>query len=682
MAVYQYARTVLLAGLLGATGSMAQAETQYYEGTFTCKGIERHNFWAVDLDEKTAQVGIRRADRTNNPTINPATLEIDGDDIKLAGTRNARFFAKGTLSDGNNALSLIWTNKQGKVTATCDPFTLTRTDDTPEARWDAYIALVETPEPTTDDMERSIALTRQLPHADLLPALDQQAYRQKRQAANKAFRQRYQTRIPAIIAASAVATPEDRETLRAELTRMQNFKFRVDLPGLYAQHLYRNDVAPEPAFFSNGEDCAQFSTKPQFYSVDHIENFVGLPRYWWTREQANGVIQQAESCAEQDPAMAGAVNQMTKAISSRFPELEAAVEAKQFLEDEATRHAALEPGLAAIKDSASFSIDRNKRNQLRVSEAYYGLFYRDAVTDIRTASVTAAKDTVPAIFADDTPIMPSTGFGSNSIQNCDDAFGARHYDAASPMAQVHKHCLAVAASALEDRINTKLAALESDDVAIDDLGPNGELSLDRNTQNAAARLGLGEILGQHSAAFSAAQANVLKVRVAKIEAAVARVTEGDSAEFDALCKDVQPNRAMAQACGRGHEAIKALRLQAQCDAKLAGSSLAEEYLDDVIAYTSPLDGRKAEIPVRELVCLMTRGDQFSFQTSGFSVWTTTQFTLGPKGAPDALVGDLALISEDGTRAVWEVEAIDSAPKGFEEIEPTVIIGCIAEKVRC
>ena len=172
------------------------------------------------------------------------------------------------------------------------------------------------------------------------------------------------------------------------------------------------------------------------------------------------------------------------------------------------------------------------------------------------------------------------------------------------------------------------------------------------------------------------------VRVAKIEAAVARASDGDNEEFNALCEDVQNNRAMAQACGRGHEAIKAVRLQAQCDEKLAGSSLAEEYLDDVIAYTSPRNGEKAEVPVRELVCLMTRGDQFSFQTSGFSVWTTTQFTLGPKGDPDALVGDLALISEDGTRAVWEVEAIDSAPKGFEEIEPAVIIGCIAEKVRC
>jgi len=277
---FRYARTAILAALLGATTATAYADTQYFEGEYVCKDIPRHNFWAVDLDAKTVQLGIRRLDRVNNPNLRTGTLEIDGNTLTLTGERNTNLYAKGTVSEDGRALDLTWTGRKGKPRAGCAPFTLTQTEDTPTARWDAFLALAEAPEPTTDDMENSLAMAREMPHAELLPALDQQVYRQKRQAANRDFRTRYQNRVPAIIAASSVATPEDRDKLRDELKRMKTFGFRIDLPGLYARHLYRNDITPSPAYLTAGEEnCQPFKTNAQFFSTDHLEGFVGLPRY-------------------------------------------------------------------------------------------------------------------------------------------------------------------------------------------------------------------------------------------------------------------------------------------------------------------------------------------------------------------------------------------------------------------
>jgi len=361
--------------------------------------------------------------------------------------------------------------------------------------------------------------------------------------------------------------------------------------------------------------------------------------------------------------------------------MEAAVNAKQFLEDESTRHTALKPGLAAIKDTNSFSIDRNKRNELRVSDAYYALFYQGRVADILTASEETVRADIDTMFDGETAIVPSTVFGGG-IQNCDGAFGSNHYGNKTSMSELHEYCQATASNVLKERLDTKLALLKSDDITAEDLKSGGKFALDNPTKTAAIKLGLIDLANAYEAALRDTQTGFVTRQVAKIDAAVARVTEGDTSEFEALCENADGNRATAQACDRGTEALNAIRLQAQCNAKLASSSLDEEYLDDVIAYTSPRTGDKAEVPVRDLVCLMTRGDEFNFQTSGFSIWTTTQFTLGPKGDPDALVGDLALISEDGTKAVWEVETLDSTPKGFEDIEPAIIIGCIAEKVRC
>ncbi len=683
MNTLRLARTAFLATLLGAAASTALAETQYFEGEYVCKNVVRHNFWAVDLGAKTAQIGIRRADRVNRPSLGSGSLEIEGDKVTLIGDRNTNLYANGTLADDGSALDLIWTNKQGKVNADCTPFTLTQTNDTPTDRWDAYLTLAETAEPITDDMERSLAMARELPHADLLPALDQQAYRQKRQAANKGFRTRYQSQIPKLIAASPVETPEGREQLRAELNRMQKFKFRVDLGGLYAQHLYRNDIAPDPAFFSDeAEACQLFKANPQFFSTDHLEAFVGLPRYWWTREQASALIERTESCAAQDLKVKRVADALVKSISTRFPELDAAVNAKQFLEDEAERHAALEPGLSAIADSGSFSIDRNKRNQLRISEAYYDLFYLEQVADAQTASLEVAKTEVDTMFDGETPIDVGTSIIASSVVACDEAFGRSHYNAASPMALLHKRCHDTASSVMKQRLETKLAAMQSGDFEAKDLEKDGKFELDSGTQRAAGILGLRELLSRYQSEQKTAQNKLIEIQVAKIDAALVVATDGDSAEFDALCEQADGNRALAQACDRGAKELAEGRLQAQCDAKIAASSLAEEYRDDVIAYTSPRTGQKAEVPVRDLICLMTRGDSFDFQTSGFSVWTTTQFTLGPKGDPNALVGDLALVSEDGSKVVWEVEALDSAPKGFKDIEPAIIIGCIAEKVRC
>ena len=541
-------RILLFISFLAASASSAQAETAYFEGTYACKKNETRSFWVLNFEDNEAQFGLRRLNNRRKSGFENGTLVRDGQNIQIKGSNNDSFDARGTLSADGAALDLVWFNRKGQVLKRCQPFTLTKTDASPVEQWETLIALLDTPAPTADDFEKVLTLSRKLPNHEFLPTLDQQNYRKKRQTGYLQFNQRYKKRIPQLLAEADVATPEDRAKLRTEMVRMAKLGHHADLTSHYAQRLYRSDHDVVPAFFGEQPGhCEVLKVKGNFSSATNIENFVGLPRYWWTREQATDIIERAENCAANDRATAKTAKRMIKAISREFPGFEASVNAKTFLEDEASKHAALEPGLASLAETAQYTVPANKRRQLGVSEIFYQLFYSDGVGEAKAASIETGKAEVEKMFEGDAPIKPSSGLGKAPLR-CSEIFGIRFDDVESPYAQLNEHCRETAKGIMQKHLETLTVALNSGEHTSEDLAEGSELDFNRDSLRAATQLGLHD---QASAYFNELNTKRLKLinnRMNKAILSMATGKGGDTAAFDALCKDAEHFQGLEHVC--------------------------------------------------------------------------------------------------------------------------------------
>lgn len=126
MPIYSPSRIVIFAALLAANTVSAQAETEYFEGTYTCKDNETRSFWALNFEDNEAQFGLRRLNDRRKSGFERGSLALDGRNIEIKGTDNDNFHAQGTLSADGTSLDLAWYNCKGKALKRCQPFTLTK----------------------------------------------------------------------------------------------------------------------------------------------------------------------------------------------------------------------------------------------------------------------------------------------------------------------------------------------------------------------------------------------------------------------------------------------------------------------------------------------------------------------------------------------------------------------------
>lgn len=549
-------RILLFISFLAASANSAHAETAYFEGNYVCGKQETRSFWALNFENNEVHFGLRRLNvqsfvgNNNNSGFETGTLVRDGQNIQIKGA-NFSFDARGTLSADGTALDLAWFNK-GQVLKRCQPFALTNTVASPVKQWDALIALLNTPAPTVVDMETMGTLVRKLPNRKFLPTLDQQNYQKKRQKSFVPFLGRYRDGIPQVLAETEVATPEDRAKLRSEMIRMSKLGYRAALTSHYAQRLYQSNQDVVPAFFGDqAGHCEQLKGKIKLSSAEDVENFVGLPRYWWTREQATDIIERAENCGANDRAIARSAKQLVTAISRQYPQFEASVSAKKILVDEANKHAALEPGIASLAQTAQYTIPANKRRQLGTSQFFYQLFYLDGIAEAKAASIKTGKEEVEKMFEGDAPIKPSSGLAKAPLR-CSEVFGIRFDDIESPYAQLNDHCRETAKAIMQNRLETLSAALNSSEPAVEDLVEGGELDFNRDSLRAATQLDLQDQANAYfedlNTKLSSKMSNHMSKQISKGIRAIILSNGEDVGAMGALCDDAEQFKEFEHMC--------------------------------------------------------------------------------------------------------------------------------------
>lgn len=347
-----------VASLLPRAGAANPVETFFSAEPFQCGNATMIADWRVSGDTDT------------NITIEAYQRRFDRDGSSFKGQMwSVPTSALGTpldLKDGNgraiwrvsglldNRPVVLALTRRGEVRTDCDiSFTVA---DSARTRFDAILALLDTPEPTASEAIRVNPAMGSKPPLDLLPELERSATKAELEEKYSAFWDRYR-----LTSLGRADNPEDTDLIDGldrllnAVARRQSQKWTADL---LTEVLERRAVAiqnvggdPKDAALSASEFCDRLTALPRFYDWDeYLLTATGVPIGSWDENFAQEYLNMAPSCE--------AGENFTQTVTRRWPEIEK-INAGSAKLDAAIERIANEPiNLAAAKSENWYEISR------------------------------------------------------------------------------------------------------------------------------------------------------------------------------------------------------------------------------------------------------------------------------------------------------------------------------------
>ncbi|GJE67237.1 hypothetical protein LNAOJCKE_4467 [Methylorubrum aminovorans] len=612
---------VVSGGLIGGAGA---GEAKFYRGTHVCNGNLTLDDWEFSPADARFNVFFRRADGQSFQALE-LTAQSTADGLVLSDRRGRPWLALRTQPDGET-LHGRWLSYQGRPQTECEPFTVERTESA-KARMDGLFALFGEAEPTVRTARAAAAEQQRLPPIELLPELDQQAYRQRYAEAAPAFWKRFYEAERKRLADAPIATPEERERLVAALRAGSSAEATpqgslerdaaarqsaLDRLRLVADRLADQNSPLQPLpMDSLCERLSDFG----YIDTERLELAVGLPVEAWNRAFTESLIQQVQSCKEGKTVV--------RLLTQSYPEIERRGRNAAWLREQRERLCALPPTLATLRDTNGLHLSQEELRRNDVPRALYERFVGAPLEPRRAELERAAVREIEDAFAKETPTSLPL---DQARSRCQSLVGRSWGNDA--LSRLYKVCTEAADSYVDRTIRRSFQAqverIEAAPKTFEGLRTNHWFLMD--TGDLAGAYPPPALLAEFNAKAAGARAEAVRAARDEVEKAFAAadpMARTPEAPILRCGRDPLPSdetlRPLVLACLDAARAFETRREEARCKEALKASGAGDGLLAATIR---PKPGSDTAIPVRQVVCGGARQTiAVTFPTSGMLWWS-------------------------------------------------------------
>ena len=539
-------KSLVILAISGALSGEAKAiDSGFYNGSHVCNGALTLDDWEFRQEESSFDVFFRKTTASSFQKLELVVQDTDGG--LLLVDRRGRPWIAVRFGQNGDSLQGRWLTGQGKPQSDCEPFTLSRSESA-KARMDRLFGLLGEAHPTVETARTVAEEQQKLPPIDLLPDLDQQAYRQRYAEAAPSFWRRFHDAERKRLAELPVAPPDARDRAVGEMRAVTSLTLAPE------GSLDRNGAARQAAldFLRIVADRLAASGRPlealpgdtlcermaTFGSIDveRLELAVGLPVEYWDRTFTEDLLQKAQSC--KDGRTIG------RLLSQSYPDIEKRRKAALWLREEQERLLALPLTLTSFRDTNGLQLSRDELRRNDVSRMAHDRFLGAPLETRRTEMEQAAARELQEVFGGES--VKSLPLNEARSQ-CDRLVGTQWGNEA--LSRLHKTCTGMA----EDYVARSVRQVFQEQVGRIEAAPRTFAGLEANNW---FLMGTGDVRGIYPPTALVTEFNG---KVADARAEAVRIATG---EVDKAFASADPYRTPRRrpSCNAGAARFRRMRV--------------------------------------------------------------------------------------------------------------------------
>ncbi|MHC2002669.1 hypothetical protein ACYQR9_19800 [Methylobacterium sp. CM6241] len=618
-------KSLVILAIFGALSGEAKAiDSGFYNGSHVCNGALTLDDWEFRQEGSSFDVFFRKTTASSFQKLELVAQDTDGG--LLLVDRRGRPWIAVRFGQNGDSLQGRWLTGQGKPQSDCEPFTLSRSESA-KARMDRLFGLLGETSPSVETVRTVAEEQQKLPPIDLLPDLDQQAYRQRYAEAAPTFWKRFYDAERKRLAELPVEPSDARDRAVGEMRAVTSLTLApegsLDRNGAARQAALdflrivadRLAASGQPLEALPGDTLCERMATFGSIDVERLELAVGLPVEYWDRAFTEDLLQKAQSC--KDGRTIG------RLLSQSYPDIEKRRKAALWLREERKRLLALPLTLTSFRDTNGLQLSRDELRRNDVSRMALDRFLGAPLETRRTEMEQAAARELQEVFGGDS--LKSLPLNEARSQ-CDRLVGTQWGNEA--LSRLHKTCTGMA----EDYVARSVRQVFQEQVGQIEAAPKTFAGLEANNW---FLMGTGDVRGIYPPAALVTEFNG---KVAEVRAEAVRIATGEVDRAFAAADPVsdvtaspilqcgrgtiplhESLRLLVQACQEGSRALAARRDELRCQEALKASGGGSGLLDATIR---PKAAAGNSFRVRQLVCEAARQKvTVTFPTSGMLWWS-------------------------------------------------------------
>ncbi|WP_244474594.1 hypothetical protein [Methylobacterium sp. Leaf85] len=615
---------VVLAMSATVSGEAKAFDAGFFKGSHVCDGVSTLDDWEFRPEGSAFDVFFRKTNASSFQKLELLAQETEGGLILV--DRRGRPWVAVRFGQNGDSLQGRWLTGQGKPQADCEPFTLARSESV-KARIDRLFGLLGEARPSVETA-RSVAGEQQtLPPFDLLPDLDQQAYRQRYAEAAPTFWRRFYDAERKRLAELPVDPPAARaqvvEEMRAATSPALAPDGSLDRNGAARQAALeflrivadRLAASGQPLEALPGDTVCERIATFGYLDIERLEWAVGLPVEYWDRPFTEDLLRKAQSCKDG--------RTVVRLLSQSYPDIEKRRKAALWLREERERFLALPLTLTSFRETNGLQLGGDELRRNGVTRMAHDRFL-GAPLDPRRIEMeqAAARELREAFDGESLKSLPL----NEARSQCDRLVGTQWGNEA--LSRLYKTCTGIA----EDYVAKSVRQVFQEQAGRIEAAPKTFAGLEANDW---FLMGTGDVRGIYPPAALVTEFNgkVAEVRAEAVRMATGEVDKAFAAAdplSDAPASGIlqcgrgmipshESLRPLVQACQEGSRALAARRDELRCQEALKASGGGSGLLE---AALRPKAAAGNSFRVRQLVCEAARQKvTVTFPTSGMLWWS-------------------------------------------------------------